>query len=97
MGLTGLHQIFLWAEGPRVTIGSEGAKAKVSIALGRNLLQDKCSRCHPLKSVYLYRKSEEEWRLTVNRMRAKDRGLTSSEQAAHIVGYLANRLGPLGR
>ena len=51
--------------------------------------------CHSLKPVYLYRKSEEEWRLTVARMRAKDLGLTSECQADSIVGYLASELGPV--
>ena len=51
--------------------------------------------CHSLKPVYLYRKSEQEWRLTVNRMVAKDTGSATECQADSIVGYLASALGPV--
>jgi hypothetical protein len=54
-----------------------------------------CARCHSLKPVYLYRKSEQEWRLTVNRMVAKDIGSETECQAHSIVGYLASALGPV--
>jgi len=95
VGLTGLHRMVLWAEGPTVTIQSGDEQRTVSAAVGRNLLQSKCARCHSLKQIYLYRKSEEEWRLTVARMRAKDPGLTTECQADSILGYLASELGPL--
>jgi hypothetical protein len=95
VGLTGLQRILLWAEGPMVRIQSGDTQRTVSAAVGRDLLQSKCARCHFLKPVYLYRKSEEEWRLTVARMRAKDPGLTSECQADSIVGYLASKLGPV--
>jgi len=95
VGLSGLQRVVLWAEGPMVTIRSGDAQRTVSAAVGRDLLQTKCARCHSLKPVYLYRKPEEEWRLTVARMRAKDLGLTSECQADSIVGYLASELGPV--
>jgi hypothetical protein len=95
VAFTGLQRLLLWAEGPMVTIQSGDEQRKVSAAVGRNLLHDKCSRCHPLKPVYLYRKAEDEWRLTVSRMRAKDPGLTKERQVEHIVGYLAHHLGPV--
>jgi len=95
VGLTGLKRIVLWAEGPRVTIQSGDEQRTVSAAVGRDLLQSKCARCHSLKPVYLYRKSEEEWRLTVARMWAKDLGLMGECQAGSIVGYLASELGPV--
>ena len=95
VGLTGLQRMVLWAEGPMVTIQSGDAQRTVSVAVGRDLLQSKCARCHSLKPVYLYRKSEQEWRLTVNRMVAKDTGSTTECQADSIVGYLASELGPV--
>ena len=95
VGFSGLQRVVLWAEGPMVTIRSGDAQRTVSAAVGRDLLQTKCARCHSLKPVYLYRKPEEEWRLTVARMRAKDLGLTSECQADSIVGYLASELGPV--
>ena len=95
VGFTGLKRMVLWAEGPRVTIQSGDEQRTVSAAVGRELLQSKCARCHSLKPVYLYRKSEEEWRLSVARMWAKDLGLMSECQAGSIVGYLANELGPV--
>lgn len=95
VGFTGLQRMILWAEGPMVTIQSGDTRRTVSAAVGRDLLQNKCGRCHALKPVYLYRKTEDEWRLTVNRMRAKDPGLTSECQADPIVGYLVNELRPV--
>ena len=95
VGFTGLQRMVLWAEGPMVKIRSGDAERTVSAAVGRDLVQSKCGRCHALKPVYLYRKTEDEWRLTVNRMRAKDPGLTTGWQADPIVGYLANELGPV--
>ena len=95
VGFTGLQRMVLWAEGPMVTIQSGDAQRTVSAAVGRDLLQGKCARCHSLKPAYLYRKSEEEWRLTVNRMGTKDPGLMTECQADYIVGYLVNDLGPV--
>ena len=87
------RRMVLWAEGPMVTIQSGDAQRTVSAAVGRDLLRSKCARCHSLKPVYLYRKSEQEWRLTVNRMVEKDTGSTTECQADSIVGYLASELG----
>jgi hypothetical protein len=95
VAFTGVQRLVLWAEGPMVTIQSGEEQRKVSAAVGRNLLQNKCSRCHLLRPVYLYRKAEDEWRLTVSRMRAKDPELTTECQAEYIVGYLAYDLGPV--
>jgi len=95
VGFTGLQRMALWAKGPMVTIQSGDTQRTVSAAVGRDLLQSKCARCHSLKPVYLYRKSEQEWRLTVNRMVAKDAGPTTECQADSIVGYLSSGLGPV--
>ena len=95
VAFTAMQRLVLWAEGPMVTIQSGDEQRKVSAAVGRNLLQNKCSRCHSLSPVYLYRKAGDEWRLTVSRMIAKDPGLTTECQSEHIVGYLANGLGPV--
>lgn len=93
VAFTGVQRLLLWADGPMGTIQSGEEQRKVSAAVGRNLLQNKCSRCYSLRPVYLYRMAEDEWRLTVIRMRAKDPKLTTKYQAEHIVGYLANDLG----
>ena len=49
VGLTGLQRMVLWAEGPMVTIQSGDTQRTVSAAVGRDLLQSKCARCHSLK------------------------------------------------
>jgi len=93
VGFSGSNDILLWLSGPNVTVKAGTRDRSVSAALGRDVLCRKCAHCRELDRVYLYRKSEEEWRLTVKRMRAKDSGLISRDQADHIVGFLASELG----
>ena len=93
VGMTGGHNALLWAKGPKATVKAGDGQREVSVALGRDLLHSKCARCHRLRPTYIYRKSEDEWRQTVDRMRGKDRGLITSDQADHIVGFLAAELG----
>jgi len=93
VALTGGHHVLLYLKGPRTKVTREDKRQTVSVALGRDLLQSKCGRCHELKVTYLYRRTEEEWRNTVTRMARKDPGLISSSHADAIVGYLKEELG----
>ena len=93
VALTGGHYALLAAKGPGVSVQSGSGQRQVSVALGRDLLASKCSRCHSLQPTYIYRKVEAEWRNTVKRMMQHDPPLTTSDQADHIVGYLVAELG----
>lgn len=93
VSLTGAHYLLLWAKGPSVQVNPVDGERTVSAALGQELLHSKCARCHSLQPVYIYRKTEGEWRLTLKRMADKQRGLVSGSQADHIVGFLKAELG----
>lgn len=93
VGFTGIQGVLLWARGPSVTVQSGETAHVVSVAAGRHLLQDKCARCHALRAAYHHRKTEQQWRMTVTFMAAKDPELISTEQADAIVGFLAHTLG----
>jgi len=95
VSLTGGHYFLLWLRGPSTKVMSEGEKHKVSVALGRDLLHSKCARCHPLRPSYLYRNTEDGWRLTVQRMADKRPGLCSRKQVNYMVGFLKTELGPV--
>ena len=97
VSLTGGHYVLLWLRGPSTKVVSEGEKRKVSVAMGRDLLHSKCARCHPLRPTYLYRNTEDGWRLTVQRMADKRPGLCSRKQVNYIVGFLKAELGPVDR
>ena len=95
VSLTGGHYFLLWLRGPSTKVVSGGKKHKVSVAMGRDLLHSKCARCHPLRPTYLYRNTEDGWRLTVQRMADKRPGLCSRKQINYIVGFLKAELGPV--
>jgi hypothetical protein len=93
VGFTGLQRAILWAKGPRITIQQEEGTRNVSTAVGREILHYKCARCHGLKASYVFRKTEDDWRVTVERMAQKDRGLITGCQVDSIVGYLSSEQG----
>jgi len=53
------------------------------------LLSIKCARCHNLELLYKGKRTEQEWRNTLKRMKNYDKALILSEDHIdHIVGYL---------
>ncbi|NOZ21216.1 MAG: hypothetical protein GXP25_09010 [Planctomycetes bacterium] len=93
VAFTGGHYTVLWLKGPTAKVTRDGKRHKVSVALGREILHNKCAQCHELKLPYLYHRTEDEWRNTVTRMSRKDPGLVSPKQADAMVGYLKKELG----
>ncbi len=54
---------------------------------GKSLLQERCTRCHDLGRVERARKTEEEWKATVERMVGKGAQLSQTEQEL-VIQYL---------
>ncbi|MBC7242320.1 MAG: hypothetical protein H5T60_07730 [Anaerolineae bacterium] len=55
---------------------------------GKKLLEERCTRCHSLDRVRQSRKSEADWKATVERMVGKGAALSAQEIEA-VVRYLA--------
>ena len=55
---------------------------------GKTLLQERCTRCHDLGRVERAKKTEEEWKVTVERMVGKGAQLSQAEQEL-VIQYLA--------
>jgi len=54
---------------------------------GKALLEERCTRCHDLGRVERARKTEEEWKATVERMVEKGAQLSQAEQEL-VIQYL---------
>ena len=55
---------------------------------GKSLLEERCTKCHGLGGVERAKKTEEEWRATVERMVGKGAQLDEAEQEL-LIQYLA--------
>jgi len=55
---------------------------------GQSLLQERCTQCHGLGGVERAKKTEEEWKATVERMVGKGAQLDEAEQEL-LIQYLA--------
>jgi len=55
---------------------------------GKSLLEERCTRCHDLGRVERAKKTEEEWKATVDRMVGKGAQLDQAEQTL-VIRYLA--------
>ena len=55
---------------------------------GKSLLEERCTRCHDLGRVERAKKTEEEWKTTVERMVGKGAQLDQTEQEL-VIKYLA--------
>lgn len=55
---------------------------------GHSLVQERCTKCHNLGRITQAKKTEEEWKATVERMVGKGANLGSAEQEA-VIRYLA--------
>ena len=73
-------------EAPTAT---EAPPTKVPATLdGQSLLQERCTQCHGLGQVERAKKTEEEWKATVERMVGKGAQLDEAEQEL-LIQYLA--------
>ncbi|MDH4135096.1 MAG: hypothetical protein OEW09_00040 [Anaerolineae bacterium] len=55
---------------------------------GKSLVQERCTKCHDLGRVEQAKKTEEEWKATVERMVGKGAQLNQTEQEV-VIKYLA--------
>jgi cytochrome c5 len=55
---------------------------------GKSLLEERCPRCHDLGRVERAKKTEEEWKMTVERMVGRGAELSQAEQEL-VIQYLA--------
>ena len=55
---------------------------------GQSLVQERCTKCHDLGPITRAKKTEDEWKATVERMVSKGTILGSAEQEA-VIRYLA--------
>ncbi len=76
-----------------VIIQEKGKFVKVNVNIGRKVVQQKCATCHSLERVYAHVKTEPDWRDYVSRMRAKDPGVMTEQEAREALGYLVKNLG----
>ncbi len=58
-----------------------------STAEGKALVEERCAKCHDLGRVERAKKTEEEWKATVERMVGKGAQLNQSEQEL-VIKYL---------
>ncbi len=63
----------------------------LDLAVGRQMLIDKCNRCHDLTRVFTMVKTPDEWKTTVNRMVERDPTWIGSGQIDQIVYFLSER------
>lgn len=76
------------ARGETAVPTTEQEKATPVTLDGRSLLEERCTRCHDLGRVERARKTEEEWKATVDRMMGKGAQLGQAEQTL-VIQYLA--------
>jgi len=66
----------------------EQEEAAPAVLEGKTLLEERCTECHDLGRVEQARKSEEEWKATVERMVGKGAQLNEAEREV-VIQYLA--------
>ena len=60
---------------------------------GKELVQDRCTKCHNLFPVEAARKTSREWRITVSRM-IKYGARLSNKEIRILIDYLTDTYGP---
>ena len=63
----------------------------LDVDIGREMVVQKCNRCHDLTRVFTMVKTPEEWKGTVNRMTQRDPTWISTGQIDQIVYFLSER------
>lgn len=59
----------------------------------RALFEKKCSMCHSIDTTTSRRKTPQEWKNTVMRMRNIKDAPVTEEEAREIIGYLSEKFG----
>ncbi len=65
--------------------------AYLDIDVGRELVIQKCNKCHDLTRVFTMVKTPESWQETVNRMQERDPTWLAPDQVEQIVYFLSER------
>ncbi len=83
--------IFFLVRQQEIRMGED--MASVEKAIGKSLVSKKCSVCHNLDRVYQASKKEEEWRLTVERMKShtRDPNFLSEKETNELIQYLSGQ------
>jgi cytochrome c5 len=76
------------AKDETATPTTEQKEAAPAALEGKTLLQERCTKCHDLGRVEQAKKTEEEWKATVERMVGKGAQLNQAEQE-QVIQYLA--------
>jgi mono/diheme cytochrome c family protein len=63
----------------------------LDVEIGRNVVFDKCNKCHDLTRVFTLAKTPEDWLATVNRMAERDPTWLSADQIQQAVHFLSER------
>jgi hypothetical protein len=70
-------------------VPTTGQEEAIPVMLdGKSLLEERCTRCHDLGRVERAKKTDEEWKATVERMVGKGAELNEAEQEL-VIQYLA--------
>jgi cytochrome c5 len=82
-------------EAPAATEPPATEEAPVTLD-GKSLVEERCTRCHDLGPVEAAKKTEEEWKTTVERMVGKGAQLDQTEQEL-VIKYLTETLAQIVR
>lgn len=75
------------------SVAPAAEQATPAASEGTALLEERCTQCHDLGRVERAKKTEAEWKATVERMVGKGAKLSQAEQE-QLVQYLAETYGP---
>ena len=57
-------------------------------SVSESLMEEKCVKCHDTQRIRFFKRTPQEWEVIVRRMREKDTGWLSEEDAAACLGFL---------
>jgi cytochrome c5 len=85
-----LASLFVACGAPQeaTSVPAQEEKPAPSTLDGKALVEERCTKCHGLGQVERAKKTEEEWKATVERMVAKGAQLSQVEQEL-VIQYLA--------
>jgi mono/diheme cytochrome c family protein len=55
---------------------------------GEKVMEEKCSKCHNTRRIWFFKRTPEEWNVTVRRMKEKDPMWLSEEEVTACVNFL---------
>lgn len=68
-------------------------QSKAAEEKGQSLFEKKCGICHSISRAKSKRKTKEQWKSTVLRMKSRNRAPISDREASAIINYLAENYG----